>query len=97
MSYYRGSENHEATEWLNQVEMTIKKDKESYGGRPARVYVLVDGLSVDFHILCSHRKVWMTYLDKGLYINAQFETMASCSPSWLRSQEMSSQKFLQYN
>ena len=83
--------------------MTIKKDKGSYGGRPARVYVLVDGLSVDFHILCSHRKVWMTYLDKGLYINAVFETMTGCSPnvteiiSWLRSQIKSSLKVLQYN
>ena len=73
------------------------KDKGSHGSRPARIGILVDGVSVDFHILCSHRKVWMTYLDKGLYINAVFETMTGCSPSWLRSQEMSSLKVLQYN
>ena len=83
--------------------MTINKDKESHGSRPARICILVDGVSVDFHILCSHRKVWMTYLDKGLYIHAIFETMTGCSPtvteigSWLRSQIKSSLKVLQYN
>ena len=88
-----------------QINMANKKDEGSHigCGRPSSICLSVDDFAVDSHILCSHRKVWMTYLDKGLYIHAIFETMTGCSPnvteniSWLRSQIMSPLKFLQVN
>ena len=81
------------------------QDEGSYGGwgRPASICILVNGFSVGFYISCSHRKAWMSRLDKGLYFYAIFETIAGCSPnvteniSWLRSKVMPPLKVLQYN
>ena len=73
------------------------------GGRPASNFILVNGFYVGSHILCSHRKAWTPYLNKGLYFYAMFETIAGCSPnvteniSWLRSKVMPPLKVLQYN
>ena len=83
--------------------MANKKDEGSHGGRPASICILVNGFYVGSHILCSHRKAWTPYLDKGLYFYTIFETMTGCFPnvteniSWLRSKVMPPLKVLQYN
>ena len=81
------------------------ENKQDEGGcsRPAGNCILVNGFSVGFHISCSHRKAWMSRLDKGLYFYAIFETIAGCSPnvteniSWIRSKVVLPLKVLQYN
>ena len=84
-----------------KMNMLSRNEKGKIGGcsRPVGDCTLVDGLPVSFLTSCSHRKAWMSRLDKGLYFYAVFETIAGCSPnvteniSWLRSQVMSPLKF----